>query len=165
MQIMTKHLTLIGLIALMVSAGGFVRAQTPQPAPIPGSSAPPAQQPPLTFRAEVNYVEVDARVLDKDGKFITDLKPADFQVFEDGKAQKITAFSLVNIPVERAARPLFASQPIEPDVRTNLEGADGRIYLTPTRHAGEYVIRVQVGQFDCTRDDVMAIPAVVADLM
>ena len=126
---MTKHLTLIGLIALMVSAGGFVRAQTPQPAPIPGSSAPPAQQPPLTFRAEVNYVEVDARVLDKDGKFITDLKPADFQVFEDGKAQKITAFSLVNIPVERAARPLFASQPIEPDVRTNLEGADGRIYL------------------------------------
>ena len=43
--------------------------------------------------------------------------------------------------------------------------ADGRIYLTPTRHAEAYVIRVQVGQFDCTRDDVMMIPAVVADLM
>ena len=43
--------------------------------------------------------------------------------------------------------------------------ADGRIYLTPTRHAGEYVIRVQIGQFDCTREDVMMIPQVVADLM
>ena len=42
---------------------------------------------------------------------------------------------------------------------------DGRIYLTPTTHKGASVIRVQVGQFDCTRDDVMAIPAVVAALM
>lgn len=126
---MTKHITLIGLVALLAGAGESARAQTPQTAPIPGSSAPAAQQPPITFRAEVNYVEVDARVLEKDGKFITDLKPADFEVFEDGKPQRITAFSLVNIPVERAERPLFAAQPIEPDVRTNLEGADGRIYL------------------------------------
>ena len=42
---------------------------------------------------------------------------------------------------------------------------DGRIYLTPTRHAGRSVIRVQVGQFDCTEGDVMMIPQVVADLM
>ena len=42
---------------------------------------------------------------------------------------------------------------------------DGRIYLTPTHHRGAAVIRVQVGQFDCTRDDVMAVPAVVAALM
>lgn len=41
---------------------------------------------------------------------------------------------------------------------------DGRIYLTQTRHAGAYVIRVQVGQFDCTREDVMMIAQVVADL-
>ena len=42
---------------------------------------------------------------------------------------------------------------------------DGRVYLTQTRHAGAYVIRVQVGQFDCSRDDVMTIPQVVAELM
>ncbi|MFM7656470.1 MAG: pyridoxal phosphate-dependent decarboxylase family protein [Paracoccaceae bacterium] len=41
---------------------------------------------------------------------------------------------------------------------------DGRIYLTQTRHKGSYVIRVQVGQFDCTREDVMMIPQVVAEL-
>ncbi len=42
---------------------------------------------------------------------------------------------------------------------------DGRIYLTQTRHEGRYVIRVQVGQFDCTRADVMMIPSVVAELL
>ncbi len=95
-----------------------------------GQGQPPApQQPPITFRAEVNYVEVDARVLDAQGKFVTDLKPEDFEVFEDRRPQKVTAFSLVNIPVERQQRPLFASKPVEPDVRNNLQGADGRIYL------------------------------------
>jgi aromatic-L-amino-acid/L-tryptophan decarboxylase len=38
---------------------------------------------------------------------------------------------------------------------------DGRIYLTQTRHQGHYVIRVQVGQFDATRDDVMMVATVV----
>lgn len=42
---------------------------------------------------------------------------------------------------------------------------DGRIYLTQTLHQGRFVIRVQVGQFDCTREDVMMIPKVVHELM
>ena len=42
---------------------------------------------------------------------------------------------------------------------------DGRIYLTQTRHDGAYVIRVQVGQFDCTREDVMMIAQVVTELV
>jgi VWFA-related protein len=83
----------------------------------------------VTFRAEVNYVEVDARVLDEQGRFVTGLTQKDFQVFEDGKPQQVTIFSLVNIPVERAERPLFASQPIEPDVQSNVRGYDGRVYL------------------------------------
>src|SRR3990167_8341640 len=107
-----KYATLVGLFVLMVGANPLVRAQAgqpPAPGSIPGSGAQAPQQPPITFRAEVNYVEVDARVLDQNGTFITDLKPADFQVFEDGKPQQVTTFSLVNIPVERAERPLFAS--------------------------------------------------------
>ena len=42
---------------------------------------------------------------------------------------------------------------------------DGRIYLTQTRHKGRFVIRMQVGQFDCTRDDVMLAPKVISELM
>ncbi len=41
---------------------------------------------------------------------------------------------------------------------------DGRTYLTQTRHDGRYVIRFQVGQFDCTREDVMTAVDVVGAL-
>lgn len=42
--------------------------------------------------------------------------------------------------------------------------ADGRTYLTQTVHDGQFVIRFQVGQFDCTRDDVMMAVEVLAEL-
>ncbi len=42
---------------------------------------------------------------------------------------------------------------------------DGRIYLTQTRHQGRFVIRVQVGQFDCTAQDVQMVETVVRDLL
>jgi len=42
---------------------------------------------------------------------------------------------------------------------------DGRVYLTQTRHQGKFVIRVQVGQFDCTRQDVMCVADVLQDLV
>ena len=41
---------------------------------------------------------------------------------------------------------------------------DGRVYLTQTRHRGRVVIRVQVGQFDTTRDDVMSVAEIVRAL-
>ena len=41
---------------------------------------------------------------------------------------------------------------------------DGRVYLTQTRHEGQFVIRVQVGQFDCTRDDVMMVADVLSKI-
>jgi VWFA-related protein len=96
-----------------------------------GAQAPAAeaQQPAVTFRAEVNYVEVDARVIDAQGRFVPNLAQHDFQVLEDGQPQKVSVFSLVNIPVEREQRPLFASRPIEPDVQTNVSAVSGRVYL------------------------------------
>ena len=68
-------------------------------------------------------------VTDQQGRFVRDLKKEDFQVFEDRKAQTISAFTLVDIPIERFERPLFAAQPIEPDIRTNARPFDGRIYI------------------------------------
>ena len=41
---------------------------------------------------------------------------------------------------------------------------DGRIYLTQTMHEGRRVIRVQVGQFDCTREDVMLCADVIPEV-
>lgn len=109
----------LGFAALAGAAALHAQGQPPAEAP----------QPPVTFRAEVNYVEVDARVLDGEGRFVAGLGPDDFEVLEDGKPQKVEVFSLVDIPVERAERPLFADAPIEPDVYSNWRGYDGRVYL------------------------------------
>jgi VWFA-related protein len=59
---------------------------------------------------------------------VSNLTIDDFEVIEDKKPQKLTSFSLVNIPIERAERPLFATAPIEQDVQTN-DHLEGRIYL------------------------------------
>lgn len=129
---MARRLDWLAALGVALAAAALLRGQVPVPQPpVPAVPQPPveAPQPPVTFRAEVNYVEVDVRVLDAQGRFVTALTPTDFQVFEDGKPQKVTVFSVVNIPVERVERPLFASKPIERDVRSNLEGANGRIYL------------------------------------
>lgn len=95
------------------------------------AQAPPPQAPtdtpPPTFRVEVNYVEVDAVVTDAQGNAVTDLTIEDFEVRENGQSQKVTAFSTINLPIERPERPLFAEAPIESDVQINT-AAEGRIY-------------------------------------
>ena len=117
---MTQRLTVAVLVAAFA---GVLAAQQPA-----APQAPVVDQPPVTFRVEVNYVEVDAFVSDAEGNVVTNLTTSDFEVFEDGKPQKLSSFSLVNIPIERAERPLFAGKAIEPDVQTN-EHLEGRIYL------------------------------------
>ena len=102
-------------------------AQQPA-APQQAAPQPPADQPPVTFRVEVNYVEVDAVVTDAQGTPVKDLTKDDFELLEDGRRQDVSTFSLVNIPIERAERPLFAAAPVEADVQTN-ENVEGRIYL------------------------------------
>jgi VWFA-related protein len=127
---MTARLRLIGPIVLIAGAA-LTAGQAPappQPPPAPAAQQPPAQQPP-TFKVRVDYVEVDAVVTDRQGNLVRDLKKEDFQVLEDGKSQAITNFTLVDIPVDKENRPLFAAQPIEPDVRTNEKPFDGRVYV------------------------------------
>ncbi len=107
---------------VLLAAGSALSGQQPPQA------RPDSQMPPVTFRTEINYVEVDAVVVDKDGNFVRNLRQGDFQIFEDGKPQKVTAFSYVDIPVARAEQPLFATQPVEPDVQSNTD-AGGRVYV------------------------------------
>ncbi|HTI36751.1 MAG TPA: VWA domain-containing protein [Vicinamibacterales bacterium] len=52
-----------------------------------------AQRP--TFKSGTQLVEVDVRVFDKSGRFVTTLAPEDFEIKEDGAVQPITTATLV----------------------------------------------------------------------
>lgn len=53
------------------------------------------------FSVDVNLVQVDAVVTDKKGRPITDLTADDFVVYQDGKEQKITSFSMVRMGIRQ----------------------------------------------------------------
>jgi VWFA-related protein len=114
----------IAALLVALAGTGLLAGQSPatQPPPPAGPQGP-------TFKAQVEYVEVDAVVTDQQGNFIRNLTKEDFQVFEDGKPQTISNFSVVDIPVERGDRPLYAARPIEPDVQSNERPFEGRVYV------------------------------------
>ena len=94
-------------------------AQEPEPGEKPAAH---------TFRSEVQYVEVDAFVMDEHGAFLHDLARDDFQIFEEGVRQEISAFAEISIPV--VPRELRAEADATPrDTATNERAFDGRVYV------------------------------------
>lgn len=60
---------------------------------------------PPTFRTEANYVRVDVFIT-RDGELVTDLRPEEFQILDEGVPQEITQFEYIRIRgnVPQAAR-------------------------------------------------------------
>src|SRR6185503_14294661 len=84
---MKKHrLLFLLVVAGLVSIA--TRQTSAQDAPIPT---------PGVIRINVNLVQVDAVVTDSKGKPVTNLKAEDFEVQQDGKAQKIRNFEIVRV--------------------------------------------------------------------
>jgi hypothetical protein len=81
-------------------------AQTSQPRrPAPQQPAPPAGPRPSpapqdegdeVVRITANLVQFDVTVTDKQGRPVTDLRPEDFEVVVDGRAQAVTELSFVS---------------------------------------------------------------------
>ena len=88
-----------------------------------GAQAPASQEPQATFRASVEAVQLSVIVTDSEGRPVSGLTEADFEVLENGDARAITTFSAVDIPVDNVRRP-----PGRPDVVSN-DGPPGRLYV------------------------------------
>ena len=69
-----------------------------------------------TLRVESELVLVNVSVKDKRGNIIANLKPEDFTILEDGKAQKVISFDIENMDAVAnqdvsQAKPLLDSSP------------------------------------------------------
>jgi len=96
---------------------------------VAGAIAVQAQDTRPTFQTSVNFVDVDVTVMDESGQFVTGLTADDFEVFEDGKPQRIQTFSYIELPVERPDRYDFSGRPVPADVRSNRDVSSGRVYI------------------------------------
>lgn len=82
--------TVFAIIAGLAVAGVGTRAQqSSQSAPNPG----------FQFRTSVDLINVTATVTDSQGRFVPGLRMEDFEVYEDGKLQKISQFDSERVPV------------------------------------------------------------------
>jgi VWFA-related protein len=61
-----------------------------QPSPIPPISND------QVVKISTDLIQIDVTVTNKNGKVVTDLKPEDFEIFENGERQKISNFSFVS---------------------------------------------------------------------
>ena len=120
---MKKTLLSLSLCFQLVSTG---LAQQTAPPPTP---KPPAQKPAPQAADDVdvvkittNLVQVDAVVTDGQGKHVTDLRPEELEMLEDGKPQKISDFSYVRI--SRPPEPTAAAT--KPNTATPVPGPPSR---------------------------------------
>jgi VWFA-related protein len=84
----------------------------------PSLAFSPRQQ---IVRVESTFVQIDATVTDKDGNRIRGLKPGNFRVLEDGKAQKIVGVDFFDVTKTDAvanAEPIYISLNNENDSGT-----------------------------------------------
>jgi VWFA-related protein len=77
-------------LLFIVLAAGVAAAQQAAPSPRP---TPPDDN---VVKISTNLIQLDVTVTDKNGNAVTDLKPEEIEVYENGERQTITNFSFVS---------------------------------------------------------------------
>jgi VWFA-related protein len=113
-----KRYAVLLLLTLFVGASGS--AQTPTPSASPTPVRPEDE----VVRITTSLIQVDVTVTDSRGRMITDLKPEEMEIYENGKKQKISNFAFVSnvreIPTEKPGKidrnaPIVPTSPIKQD--------------------------------------------------
>ena len=122
---MTYHRFFAAILIFQLSLGVF--AQQPattkppaQPLPTPQQPAPKPADDVDVVRITTNLVQVDAVITDDKGRLVTDLRPEELDIKEDGKSQAITNLSFVSLESREVTRqpnnPLDKTTPPVPPV-------------------------------------------------
>jgi VWFA-related protein len=119
----------LAAVALALAAGaGLLAFGEARPA---AQAAPAAPQQP-TFRVTVDLVTTDVIVRDQRDQFVSDLKPEEFQVFEDGVEQNIVSLVLTHggrVFNVQAPPPAAAPEGIILPAARPTNDAAGRVFL------------------------------------
>ena len=109
------------LLATAIAAPAFLRAQAPQP------SVP-------SFRADIEHVQVDVRVVDANNEPVAGLTRDLFQVFEDGVLQDIDSFAAIDLPRALPRQEVADVPSVRADAASNIrESADSPIGIAYRR--------------------------------
>src|SRR5581483_8969901 len=104
----------VALLCLIVEAGPQQAGQPPKPEP-----AQTQEQDEGVVRITTQLVQIDAVVTDKKGEHVDDLSENDFELFVDGKKQKLSYFHLIRLPeAKRAEAAPAGNNPAPPTVPT-----------------------------------------------
>ncbi len=104
-------------LVLLAAAGVTLFAQPPQDRP--------KEQP--VFRSGVDLVRFDVRVTDDTGRPVTDLRPDEVQIVEDGRVLPILQFQHITEPAGRYAD--AALRAVSAEVSSNQGSPRGHLYL------------------------------------
>lgn len=121
----------LAIVLLSTPLIANVHAQQPTPTPSPAPQKPVAQSDADdVVRITTNLVQVDAVIIDSKGKMVTDLKPEEVEIFENGRKQKISNFSynvtVADVSRERPAKPAVIDKNAPPIPPTRLRPEDVR---------------------------------------
>lgn len=133
-------ISLCSALALLLALGVRQESRTQQSQPA-SSQRPSSEQSSQSnandqdiVRITTNLVQVDA-VVTKDGQPVIDLKPQDFEVLQDGKAQNITHFAYIsNLPVSNLVPIEAETRPTNNSVRAQVVPPPN-VAIAPQRHA------------------------------
>jgi VWFA-related protein len=86
------------IFTLFCALTNLSQTVTPTPTPKPSNDED-------VVKISTALVQVDVTVTDKSGKIVRDLKPEDFEIYENGVKQKITNFSFINADFQSEKEP------------------------------------------------------------
>ena len=101
-----------------------------------------------SFRASVDLVSLNVTVTDPTGRFVTNLEPQAFQVFEDGVKQEVTFFNRSNLPIALSLL-LDTSASMEDKLQTAQDAAIGfarKLRPTDLAQVVDFDSRVSIAQ-------------------
>src|SRR5580765_2628765 len=84
-----KNVFLTIAFVFLCAASVFSQNVKPNPKPTPPDDSDPV-------KISTNLIQIDVSVTDKNGKAVSDLKPEEVEIYENGQKQKITHFSFVS---------------------------------------------------------------------